>query len=42
MYYAIVGGASDDFAKASAGVPYAVTLELPPDKWVQPKDLYQV
>jgi len=26
------GGASDDFAKARARVPYAVTLELPPDK----------
>ena len=30
--YAIAGGASDDFAKARGGVPYAVTLELPPDK----------
>merc|ERR1712141_766794 len=25
------GGASDDFAKAKAYIPYAVTLELPPD-----------
>ena len=23
------GGATDDFAKAVAGIPYAVTLELP-------------
>lgn len=26
------GGASDDFAKAQAGIEYAVTIELPPDK----------
>ena len=32
--YAIAGGASDDFAKARAGVPYAVTVELPTDKYV--------
>ena len=24
------GGASDDFAKAKAHIPFAVTLELPP------------
>ena len=32
--HAITGGASDDFAKARAMVPYAVTVELPPDKYV--------
>ena len=26
------GGASDDFAKARAHIPYAVTIELPGDK----------
>ena len=29
-YFFIKGGASDDFAKAKAHVPFAVTLELPP------------
>ena len=32
LLFQISGGASDDFAKAKALIPYAVTLELPPDK----------
>jgi len=29
----VVGGASDDFAKDRARIPYSVTVELPGDDW---------
>jgi hypothetical protein len=29
VYVLILGGASDDFAKAEGGIPYAATIELP-------------
>jgi len=36
------GGASDDFAKAQAFIPYSVTVELPPDKKQVPNDGFQI